>query len=165
MPSTPTDFIDGLFAVAGNGSAASNSGIGIHMYAANASMQGRYFYNADAEMLIVPQQGRLRLLTEFGVIDIEPQEIALLPRGVRVRVELLDGEARGYACENFGAQFRLPDLQIILHGILNALFKRPSFDGLATQVEETKKRKKKSDETLVVHRLNFERAKVKNLFS
>jgi len=121
MPSTPTDFIDGLFAVAGNGSAASNSGIGIHMYAANASMQGRYFYNADAEMLIVPQQGRLRLLTEFGVIEIEPQEIALLPRGVRVRIELLDGEARGYACENFGAQFRLPDLGPIgSNGLANA---------------------------------------------
>jgi len=121
MPSTPTDFIDGLFAVAGNGSAASNSGIGIHLYAANASMQGRYFYNADAEMLIVPQQGRLRLLTEFGVIEIEPQEIALLPRGVRVRIELPDGDARGYACENFGAQFRLPDLGPIgSNGLANA---------------------------------------------
>ena len=121
MPSAPTDFIDGLFAVAGNGSAASNSGIGIHMYAANASMQGRYFYNADAELLIVPQQGRLRLLTELGVVEIEPQEIAVLPRGVRMRVELLDSDARGYACENFGAPFRLPDLGPIgSNGLANA---------------------------------------------
>ncbi len=72
-------------------------------------------------MLIVPQQGRLRLHTEFGVLEIEPQEIALLPRGVRMRVELLDGDARGYACENFGAQFRLPDLGPIgSNGLANA---------------------------------------------
>ena len=110
FPSAGMDFIDGLFAIAGNGGAALNAGIGIHLYVANRSMQGRYFYNADAEMLIVPQQGRLRIATEFGVMDIEPQEIAVLPRGVRCRVELLDELARGYVCENFGALLRLPDL-------------------------------------------------------
>lgn len=110
MPSTPTDFVDGLLSLAGNGSAASQSGIGIHLYAANQSMQGRYFYNADGELLIVPQQGRLRIATEMGVIEIEPQQIALIPRGIRFRVDLLDGEARGYVAENFGASLRLPDL-------------------------------------------------------
>jgi homogentisate 1,2-dioxygenase len=109
-PSAPTDFVDGLFAMAGNGSAAAHSGVGIHLYAANRSMQDRYFYNADAEMLIVPQQGRLSIATELGVIELEPQEIAVLPRGVRFRVELLDATARGYVCENFGAQLRLPEL-------------------------------------------------------
>ena len=58
----------------------------------------------------MPQLGRLRLATEFGVIEIEPQEIAVIPRGVRFRVDLLDGEARGYVAENFGSLLRLPDL-------------------------------------------------------
>ncbi|MGH8075884.1 MAG: homogentisate 1,2-dioxygenase domain-containing protein, partial [Lysobacter sp.] len=67
-------------------------------------------YDADAELLVVPQSGRLRIATELGLLEVEPQEIALIPRGVRFRVELPDGEARGYVCENFGALLRLPDL-------------------------------------------------------
>ncbi len=110
MPEAATDFVEGLFTMAGNGSAASQAGIGIHLYAANRSMQDRFFYNADGELLIVPQLGRLRIATELGVLEVEPQEIALIPRGVRFRVELVDGTARGYVCENFGAMFRLPDL-------------------------------------------------------
>lgn len=104
------DFVDGLYTMAGNGGAAAMTGLGVHVYAANASMQGRFFYNADAETLIVPQQGRLHLATELGVVEVEPQEIAVVPRGVRFRVELPDGSARGYVCENFGALLRLPDL-------------------------------------------------------
>ena len=110
LPTAPTDFVDGLYTVAGNGSAAAQSGIGVHMYAANRSMQGRFFYDADGELLIVPQLGRVRLATELGVIELEPQEIAVIPRGVRFRVELLDAEVRGYVCENFGAILRLPEL-------------------------------------------------------
>jgi homogentisate 1,2-dioxygenase len=110
MPSTPTDFVDGLVTMAGNGGPAEQAGIGIHLYAANRSMQERFFYDADGELLIVPQSGGLRIATELGVLEIEPQEIAVIPRGVRFRVELVDGEARGYVCENFGALFRLPDL-------------------------------------------------------
>lgn len=110
MPEAATDFVEGLFTMAGNGSAEAQAGIGIHLYAANRSMQDRFFYNADGELLIVPQLGRLRIATELGVLEVEPQEIALIPRGVRFRVELVDGTARGYVCENFGAMFRLPDL-------------------------------------------------------
>ena len=110
LPATPTDFVDGLVTLAGNGGADEQAGVGIHMYSANRSMQGRFFYSADGELLIVPQLGRLRLATEFGVIDIEPQEIAVIPRGVRFRVELLEENARGYVCENFGGLMRLPDL-------------------------------------------------------
>ncbi|HJU38380.1 MAG TPA: homogentisate 1,2-dioxygenase [Tahibacter sp.] len=110
LPDAPADFVDGLYTMAGNGSAAAQAGVGIHVYAANRSMHGRYFYDADGELLIVPQQGRLHIATEFGVIDVEPQEIALIPRGVRFRVDLVDGVARGYVCENFGALLRLPDL-------------------------------------------------------
>jgi homogentisate 1,2-dioxygenase len=114
LPATSTDFIDGIVTMGGNGDPAAQSGCGIHLYTATRSMTDRFFYNADGEMLIVPQHGRLRFLTEFGVLDIEPQEIIVIPRGVRFSVELLDatvsGGARGYICENFGALFRLPDL-------------------------------------------------------
>ncbi len=110
IPDAPTDFIDGLYTVAGNGSAAAQNGIGIHLYAANRDMDGRYFYSADGELLIVPQQGRLRIATELGVLAIEPQQIAVIPRGIRFRVELPDATASGYVCENFGALLKLPDL-------------------------------------------------------
>src|SRR5690242_9960106 len=110
LPQAPTDFVDGLYTMAGNGSAASQSGCGLHLYACNRSMQGRFFYDADGELVIVPQQGRLRIATELGVLEIEPQQIALIPRGVRFRVELLDEAARGYVGENFGAPLRLPEL-------------------------------------------------------
>jgi homogentisate 1,2-dioxygenase len=110
LPKKPTDFIEGLVTMAGNGGPASQSGIGIHVYAANRSMQGRYFYDADGELLIVPQLGRLSIATELGVIDIEPQQVAVIPRGIRFRVDLPDGDSRGYVAENFGAALRLPDL-------------------------------------------------------
>lgn len=113
MPNQPTDFIDSWVTMAGNGTPDALHGCAIHLYAANQSMQQRFFYNADGELLIVPQQGRLQIDTELGRIAVEPQEIAVIPRGVRFRVELPDGEARGYICENFGALFRLPDLGVI----------------------------------------------------
>ena len=106
----PTDFLDGLFTIAGTGSWAAHTGCAIHWYVANRPMQQRYFYDADAELLVVPQQGRLRLLTELGILEVGPLHIAVLPRGLRFRVELPDGTARGYVCENFGAPLRLPDL-------------------------------------------------------
>jgi homogentisate 1,2-dioxygenase len=85
-------------------------GVALHVYAANTDMMSRVFMDADGELLFVPQSGRLRLLTELGRIDIAPGQIALVPRGVRFRAELPDGEARGYVAENHGALFRLPDL-------------------------------------------------------
>jgi len=110
IPQAPTDFIDGLVTVAGNGDAAAQSGIAIHIYAANRSMQDRFFYNADGEMLLLPQLGRLRVKTEMGNLDVAPGELVVLPRGVRFSVELLDDTARGYICENYGAMLRLPEL-------------------------------------------------------
>ena len=104
IPSNATDFVEGLVTIGGN------AGCGIHLYAANRSMIDRYFHDADGELLLVPHQGRLRLATELGTLLIEPQEIAVIPRGCRFRVELPDGAARGYICENYGALLRLPDL-------------------------------------------------------
>ena len=110
MPVEPTDFVAGLMTVAGNGSPDAQSGCAIHLYAANCSMTERFFYSADGEFLIVPQAGRLQLFTELGLIEIAPQEIAVIPRGLRFQVRLPDGQAQGYVCENFGALLRLPDL-------------------------------------------------------
>ena len=109
IPEEPTDFIDGLVTYAGNGDVATGAGIGIHLYAANRSMETRVFQNADGEMLIVPQQGRLTITTELGRIEVAPLQVALIPRGLRFRVEL-EGLSRGYVCENYGLPFRLPDL-------------------------------------------------------
>jgi homogentisate 1,2-dioxygenase len=110
LPTAPTDFVDGLVTYGGNGDPAAGTGIGIHLYAATTSMESRAFMNADGEMLIVPQQGRLSITTELGVVEVEPQQVAIGPRGIRFRVALPDGTARGYICENYGALFRLPDL-------------------------------------------------------
>lgn len=110
LPDQATDFVAGMVTLAGQGDPHAQSGCGIHLYAANQSMTRRVFYNADGELLVVPQAGRLRFVTELGVLEVEPLEIVVIPRGVRFRVELMDGTARGYICENYGAQFRLPDL-------------------------------------------------------
>jgi len=115
------DFIDGMRTLAANGDAEAQTGIGAHVYLADQSMQRRAFVNADGEMLLVPQQGRLRIATEMGRLEVGPGEIALLPRGVAFKVELPDGPSRGYVCENYGAQFRLPELGPIgSNGLANA---------------------------------------------
>jgi homogentisate 1,2-dioxygenase len=110
IPDQPTDFIDGLVTFAGNGDPAGQTGVSLHMYRANRPMLDRVFFDADGELLIIPQAGALDLTTEFGRIDLAPGEIAVLPRGVRFRVALPEGVARGYVCENHGAPFRLPEL-------------------------------------------------------
>jgi homogentisate 1,2-dioxygenase len=120
------DFVDGMRTVAANGDAEAQRGVAAHVYVAGRSMKRRAFVNADGEMLLVPQQGRLLLTTEMGVLDVAPGEIALVPRGVVFKVDLPDSEAgagpsRGYVCENYGAQFRLPELGPIgSNGLANA---------------------------------------------
>ncbi|MDP9892158.1 homogentisate 1,2-dioxygenase [Variovorax boronicumulans] len=115
------DFVDGMHTVAANGDAESQVGIGSLMYLAGRSMDKRAFVNADGEMLVVPQQGRLVITTELGVLDVKPGEIAVLPRGMVFKVALPDGLSRGYVCENYGAHFRLPELGPIgSNGLANA---------------------------------------------
>ena len=104
IPSEPADFIQGLVTVAGH------EGAKIHLYAANRSMSGRYFYDADGDLLIVPERGALVLRTELGILEAAPGEIAVIPRGTKFSVDLQGADARGYVCENHGAPFRLPDL-------------------------------------------------------
>src|SRR5258707_15533010 len=83
-------------------------GMAAHIFLITKSMVDQHFYNADGEMLFVPQQGNLRFVTEFGGIDAEPGEIVVIPRGVKFRVEIPNGPARGYICENYGGAFPLP---------------------------------------------------------
>jgi homogentisate 1,2-dioxygenase len=110
LPETETDFVDGLVTLGGNGDPSLQQGLALHMYTANAPMKDRFFYDADGELLLVPQQGSLRILTELGILDVEPGEICVLPRGLRFRVEPLGGPVRGLAVENYGPAFRLPEL-------------------------------------------------------
>ena len=109
-PERPTDFVEGLITYGGNGDPATGAGMAAHAYVANRPMSERLFYNADGELLVVPQRGRLTLATEFGVLRLSSGEMAVMPRGVRFRADPLDGEAAGYLCENYGAPLRLPEL-------------------------------------------------------
>jgi homogentisate 1,2-dioxygenase len=109
LADTPTDFIDGLYTVGGNGDVGTRDGIAVHIYAANADMRDRYFVDSDGELLFVPELNPVILHTELGPLRVSPGEIALVPRGIRFRVELPDTLARGYLCENFGAAFTLPE--------------------------------------------------------
>lgn len=109
MPEQPTDFIDGLITVAANGDANAQAGIGIHVYCANTGMDKRFFYNADGELLIVPQQGALVAYTEMGILAVKPGEILVIPRGIKFKIELPDGQARGYICENYGTALELAE--------------------------------------------------------
>ena len=109
LPSEPVDFIEGLVTMAGNGNPRQQLGCGIHEYVANRSMQETFFYDADGELLIVPQTGALRIATELGTLEIAPLEVAVIPRGIRFRVELLGPVARGFTCcENYGSPVSSP---------------------------------------------------------
>ena len=120
MPDKKTDFVDGIVTMGGSGDPAMQIGVGLHLYAANAPMQGRYFYNADGEMMLIPQQGKLAVHTELGILDLAPGEIGVVPRGMKMRV-VMDGPSRGYICENYGLTFRLPELGAIgANGLANA---------------------------------------------
>ena len=120
LPIQPdTDFIDGLVTIATSGDARAQTGLGVHLYTASRSMT-RVFYNADGELLMVPQAGALTLKTEFGVLAVNPGEIAVIPRGVKFCVEI-SSDVRGFICENYGAPLRLPELGPIgANGLANA---------------------------------------------
>ncbi|MGA8108158.1 MAG: homogentisate 1,2-dioxygenase [Acidobacteriaceae bacterium] len=119
MPQKKTDFLDGIVTMGGSGDPAMQVGVGLHLYAANAPMKGRYFYNADGEMMLIPQQGALRVHTELGILGLAPGEIGVVPRGMKMRVDI-EGPSRGYICENYGLIFRLPELGAIgANGLAN----------------------------------------------
>lgn len=115
------NFVEGIITIAGNGDSASVRGSAVHLYSANQSMTDSFFYNADGELLIVPRDGRLMLGTEFGTMVVGAGEIAVIPRGIKFKVDLPDSTADGYILENYGPAFRLPELGPIgANGLANA---------------------------------------------
>jgi homogentisate 1,2-dioxygenase len=104
----PQTFVTGMRTMTTAGDVHTQVGMAAHIYLATASMEDEYFYSADSELLVVPQEGRLRFCTELGIIDLEPKEIAILPRGLVYRVEVIEGPARGFVCENYGQKLELP---------------------------------------------------------
>jgi homogentisate 1,2-dioxygenase len=109
LPQTPETFVTGLRTLTTAGDSDTQVGMAVHLLLVTRSMEREYLFNADGEFLIVAQEGRLRLCTEFGNIEIEPGEICVIQRGIIFRVELVDGPARAYVCENYGGAFTLPD--------------------------------------------------------
>lgn len=109
VPDEKLTFLTGMRTITTAGDAYSQIGMATHIYLINTPMQDEYFYNADGELMLVPESGRLRIATELGVMEIGPAEIAVLPRGLKFSVAPLDGIARGYVCENYGAKFTLPE--------------------------------------------------------
>jgi homogentisate 1,2-dioxygenase len=109
LPQTGVTFVTGLRTITTAGDADTQVGMAVHLAFVNQAMTNEYFFNADGEMLIVAQLGRLRFQTEFGVIDIAPGEICVIGRGIVFRVVPLDDQARAYVCKNYGAAFTLPD--------------------------------------------------------
>jgi homogentisate 1,2-dioxygenase len=120
IPAEPLDFVDGLRTMLVNGDPDAQTGMAAHLVLMNRSMDGRALVNADGEMLIVPQQGALTVVTELGVLEARPGELLLLPRGIAFSVQV-SGPSRAYVCENHGAAFRLPELGPIgSNGLANA---------------------------------------------
>ncbi len=138
IPTEPLDFVDGLRTMAANGDVRMQAGLGIHLYLANQSMSDRYFYNADGELLIVPQTGTLDLHTEMGPLSVAPGSIAVIPRGIKFQVRLSE-PCRGYICENYGAILQLPERGPIgTDGLANARdfeYPRAAYDTAQGEVE------------------------------
>ncbi len=109
FPETVVNFITGVRTVTTAGDVNTQTGMAAGFYFVNLGMIDEYFYNADGEMMLVPQDGALRVFTELGKIDISPGEICVIPRGVKIKVELPGGPARGYILENYGGKFTLPN--------------------------------------------------------
>ena len=155
LPKRKITFIEGIRTITTAGSALDHSGMATHIYMANASMENEYFFNADGEMLLVPELGRLRLVTELGILEIEPLEICLLPRGMMFRVICLDKGARGYICENYGQRFTLPERGPIgANGLANSRdFKAPvaAFEDKETSSRVTAKWGGRFYETSINH--------------
>src|SRR5690348_12843548 len=105
-----SDFVGGLATMLHARKPDDLEGCAVHPHRATRSMEGRGFVDADGELLSVPQQVTIQLQTELGCLELAPGSIGVVPRGVKFRVQLTDGEARGYVAENYGLPFRLPEL-------------------------------------------------------
>lgn len=64
-------WVDGLKTMGGAGEPAIKHGYAVHYYTCNTPMGDSCMTNADGDFLIVPQEGALRVRTEFGVLCVE----------------------------------------------------------------------------------------------
>lgn len=132
-PVAQQDFIDGLFHVAGN------THLNTYIYQCNTSMQTRFFSNHDGELLFVPYNGKICLKTELGSLEIAPGMIAVIPRGIKFKLELLEASASGYLCENSAKPLTLPSLGLIgANGLANPrhfLYPQAAYEELNEPVE------------------------------
>jgi homogentisate 1,2-dioxygenase len=120
-PAAELDFVSGMWTLGGNGDPAERRGMAMHIYTANRSMTDRVFSNADGELLIIPDLGGLLIHTELGLLSVEPGSVAVIPRAMKFRVEIMavagqgstPAFVRGYVCENFGTAFALPELGVV----------------------------------------------------
>jgi homogentisate 1,2-dioxygenase len=109
FPEQKINFVTGMRTMTTAGDVYTQTGMAAHLYFVNESMVDDYFYNADGELLIVPQSGSIEIFTELGLMQVSPCEIAVIPRGMKFKVLLPGGPSRGYVCENYGAKFTMPE--------------------------------------------------------
>lgn len=109
IPEEESDFVSGLRTVCGAGDPLSRNGCSIYIYVCNKSMDNTAFYNSDGDFLIVPQQGTLNITTEFGKMQVAPNEMCVVQQGMRFSVGV-SGPTRGYILEVFNNHFVLPNL-------------------------------------------------------
>lgn len=128
LPEVPTDFVDGIVTLGGSGDPAARRGFALHWYALNRSMEDRAFCNADGDLLLVPENGELTLVSELGLLEVAPGSIAVLPRGVRFSVVPKASSARGFLGEIYGRHFTLPERGLLgSNGLADARhFRAPS---------------------------------------
>lgn len=101
------DFVQGLFHVAGS------QFVTAFVYQCNKSMTETYFADNDGELLFVPYEGGIKIHTEMGILQIHPGMIAVVPRGIKFKVELVGTNAKGYLCENASNPLNLPQLGLM----------------------------------------------------
>lgn len=97
--------------IAKSGNPRKKEGLAYLMYAASESMApNTVFYSSDGDYLVIPQAGTLDIQTELGNLLVLQNEIVVIPRGIRYRVDVVGGSARGYICELYQGHFQLPEL-------------------------------------------------------
>ncbi len=109
IPDEDSTFLTGLRTICTGGDVYMQAGMASHVYVANRSMGDDYFYNVDGEMLLVPQENSINVFTECGILNAGPGDIVIVPKGMKFKVDLPNGPARGYVCENYGAYLTLPE--------------------------------------------------------
>jgi homogentisate 1,2-dioxygenase len=78
------DWVHSSHLLCGAGNISSRSGLGYFIFTAGQSMDPKSaFYSADGDLLIILQHGVLDIRTELGHLLVRPNEICVIPRGIR----------------------------------------------------------------------------------